>query len=128
MLKERAWAADALPVLQVRASLQDLSTMANSFVVTQLRIEGATCRQRTFELAEVPFTTHGVTILRWVLNEAAAGAADEMKTVNVPLYLDTTRANLITVVPFEPAAGTAPTVFYRRGVAMMCSSLSGIVA
>lgn len=98
--------------------------MANSFCITNLRMEGATCKVRDVSLVDVPFTSHDLTVLRWVNEEPK----DVSKTVNLPLYLNTTRSNLITVVPFEPAAGVKPDVFYRRAVAMMCSSLSGIVA
>ena len=99
--------------------------MTNSFCLTQLRIEGATCHSRTFGLVETAFTSHELTILRWVMRESAE---DRSKSVNVPLYLNTTRANLIVVVPFEAPSDAKPATFYRRGVAMMCSSLSGLVA
>eukprot|EP00730_Choanoeca_flexa_P004835 TRINITY_DN11816_c0_g2_i2.p1 TRINITY_DN11816_c0_g2~~TRINITY_DN11816_c0_g2_i2.p1 ORF type:complete len:1636 (+),score=529.69 TRINITY_DN11816_c0_g2_i2:364-4908(+) len=121
------WALEKLSLeLEVRSNAKDLpSSMTNSFCVTQLRIEGATCKSRTFELVEAAFTSHELTILRWVMKE---GGVDKSKTVNVPLYLNTTRSNLIVVIPFEPPSQTEPTTFYRRGVAMMCSSLSGLIA
>jgi dynein heavy chain 1 len=99
--------------------------MSNSFCLTQLRIEGATCKSRTFSLVETAFTSHELTILRWVMRE---GDVDDSKSVSLPLYLNTTRSNLIVVVPFEAPSDAKPTTFYRRGVAMMCSSLSGVIA
>ncbi|EDQ84975.1 uncharacterized protein MONBRDRAFT_12266 [Monosiga brevicollis MX1] len=121
------WPLEKLALeLEVRSGAQDTpSELTNSFLITNLRIEGATSKGRTFALVDVAFTMHPLTVLRWVLHETEP---DTTQSVNVPLYLNTTRANLIAVVPFLPPADVAPTVFYQRGVAMACSSLSGVIA
>ena len=100
--------------------------MDNSFCLTKLRIEGATCASRSFSLVESSFTLHDLTVLRWVM-KAPTEETDPTAVVNIPLYLNTTRADLIVVVSFTPETGVDATTFYQRGVAMMCSSLTGLI-
>eukprot|EP00049_Salpingoeca_infusionum_P026814 m.28080 g.28080 ORF g.28080 m.28080 type:complete len:4577 (+) comp9012_c0_seq1:144-13874(+) len=121
------WPLEALVLeLNVRSSLSDIpADMSNSFRVTNVRIEGATCKQHSFSLVDDANTMHPLSILKWTFNES--GASKFSKVVNVPLYLNAARSNIICTIDFEPQ-GATPSEFYRRGVAMVCSTLSGVMA
>ena len=127
-----SWALERLVLrMDVRSGDADMpADTKNAFFVTGLRIEGATVEGRVCRLVDSAFTTHKLTLLRWVLGDDAPGGSGgpDKKEVNLALYLNTTRANLINVVGFDPEEGVEESVYYRRGVAMMCSALSGIVA
>jgi len=103
------------------------SNLKNAFLVTGLRVEGANCQGTTVNLSDMAFSMAPLTVLRWYSAEDAAKRKTSSEPVGVPLYLNVTRAELITVVNFQPQAKVPHSVFYRRAIAMMCSSLSGIV-
>ena len=129
--QRNSWPLEALSLaLDVRASGTDLpEDVGNSFFVTGLRVEGAVCKNRAVHLDEAPFTTNALTIVRWLYNEGGGSGDAELTTaVQIPLYLNVTRAQLISVVRFQPEGVEDAQVFYRRGVALMCSSLTGVVA
>jgi len=127
--QSNGWALERLVLqMDVRAGDGDMpADRKNAFFVTGLRIEGATVNGRVCQLVESAFTTHKLALLRWILGDDTPGQPQKSE-VNLALYLNTTRANLINVVGFAPEQGVDESVYYRRGVAMMCSALSGIVA
>ena len=63
-------------------------------------------------------------VLRWVNQEAVSAASLAEQKVNIPIYLNGTRADLVSTVPFTPAAGRDENEFYQLGVAITCSALS----
>lgn len=102
------------------------SSMENSFVLTDLRLDGATCKGDTVELVESPFTIQTLVVLQWINRDPTEPQAPGL--VELPVYLNTTRGQLIFTCFLKPSAGKTWHAFYERGVAFMCSSLSGMAA
>lgn len=119
------WSLEKLVMsLDVRASANDAPPKERScFLVTGLRIDGASCKGDVLSLISTPFTTQALTVLRWSL----APDTPPTNTIQLPVYLNATRANLVFMVSMKPAPGLTQDVFYKRGVALLCSSLSGLV-
>ncbi len=60
------------------------------------------------------------------LNILTYSAAKEVKArVELPVYLNTVRDQVIFFARFDPGALTGD-VYYKRGVALLCASLSGM--
>ena len=120
-----SWSLEKLQLeLDVRRDASDVPALdKRSFLITGLRIDGASCSGDVLTLSNMPFTTQPLTILRWSLG------ADAPRTdmVQLPVYLNATRANLVFMVSLRPSAGLTQDVFYKRGVALLCSNLSGLV-
>eukprot|EP00051_Salpingoeca_urceolata_P022687 m.374324 g.374324 ORF g.374324 m.374324 type:complete len:4620 (-) comp20005_c1_seq6:68-13927(-) len=119
------WSLEKLVMqLDVRTSDSDVpSNMTDSFLIKGLRIDGAKCRGDVLELVSVPFTIQHLCVLRWCNEDqmpARSGSFAEL-----PLYLNTGRSEIILTVFLRPPPGSSEGVFYKRGVALLCSSLSG---
>eukprot|EP00052_Salpingoeca_macrocollata_P029602 m.302295 g.302295 ORF g.302295 m.302295 type:complete len:4671 (+) comp22998_c0_seq14:51-14063(+) len=97
----------------------------DDFVIKNMRVDGATGQGRTLKLVEEPFRTIGATILRWVNVEGKLPKLTE-QDVELPLYLNTSRGDHILNVLFKAPAGTTDKDFYKRGIALICSSLTGM--
>lgn len=77
----------------------------------------------TLNLVDETSKVAPLCVLRWV-NTEEAGAAMNGHKVNIPIYLNGTRNDLVSTVPFTPAAGRDENEFYQLGVAITCSALS----
>lgn len=119
------WSLEKLQLsLDVRKDRDDVPVLdKKSFLVTSLRFEGAACRGSTLSLIEEPFSTQALTILRWSVEPPTLGK----QRVRLPVYLNATRTSLVFMATFDTADTLSEDVFYKRGVAILCSSLSGIV-
>jgi dynein heavy chain 1 len=119
------WSLEKLVMeLDVRRDANDVPAAdKRSFLLTGLRIDGATCAGDVMSLATVPSVTLPLTALKWSL----APETPRTDTVQLPVYLNATRANLVFMVSLRPGAGLTQDVFYKRGVALLCSALSGLV-
>jgi dynein heavy chain 1 len=91
-----------------------------------MRFDGATARGRSLEFSQEPFTTLPLTVLRWDYLDGAP-APSSGSDVRLPVYLNGTREELIFACVMQAPAGVSDSTVYGRGVALMCSSLSGIV-
>lgn len=122
-----SWSLEKLVMqLDVRKGANDVPPAdRSSFLITGLRIDGATCAGDVLSLTSVPFSTQPLTVLRWAL---APDTPTSDTVIQLPLYLNATRANLVSMVGMRPAAGLTQDVFFKRGVALLCSSLSGLVS
>lgn len=120
------WALEKLVLsLDVRSSGSDLPQHSNqNFFLTDVRVDGATIKKHSLQFSEEAFTILPLTVLRWdYRNDESEGD----KGIRIPVYLNGTRAELIFTCHLLPPEGTTESVVYARGVALMCSSLSGIV-
>ena len=119
------WSLEKLQLeLDVRKDANDVPALdKRTFLITGLRIDGATCAGDVLTLSSVPFTTQPLTLLRW----SVSPDTPRTDSVQLPVYLNATRANLVFMVSLRPSAGLTQDVFYKRGVALLCSNLSGLV-
>ena len=79
-------------------------------------------------LSQSTFTVVPLTVLRWINTAKEKDAVPDTSTsgIRVPVYLNATRAELIFTCALR-AEGLAESTVYGRGVALACSSLSGVV-
>lgn len=119
------WSLEKLQLsLDVRKDKDDLPQLdKKSFLVTGLRFEGANCRGSTLSLIEDPFSSQPLTVLRWSLEPPTLGK----QRVRLPVYLNATRTSLVFMATLDTADNLSEETFYKRGVAILCSSLTGLV-
>ena len=123
------WSLEKLQLeLDVRKDKDDVPQLdKRSFLITNLRIDGASCLASTLELVDLPFTVQPLTVLRWSNADVDKKTEQQRGRVQLPVYLNATRANLVFMVSLNAPANVTEDVFYKRGVALLCSSLSGLV-
>jgi dynein heavy chain 1 len=120
------WALEKLVLsLDVRRNAGDMPTLDNqSFLLTDMRLDGATAVGDQLQLSSAPFSILPLTVLRWNYTE---NPEEEREGVRLPVYLNGTRAELIFTCYLKPPAEASDSVVYARGIALACSSLSGLV-
>ncbi|KAK3912297.1 Dynein heavy chain, cytoplasmic [Frankliniella fusca] len=98
--------------------------MADSFGVMGLKLQGANCRNNQLLLASTIMTDLPMTLLRWVRSAPGAGAAGEQRSskISLPVYLNSTRTELLFTVDLNIAPGQDQHSFYERGVALLTST------
>eukprot|EP00730_Choanoeca_flexa_P004836 TRINITY_DN11816_c0_g3_i1.p1 TRINITY_DN11816_c0_g3~~TRINITY_DN11816_c0_g3_i1.p1 ORF type:complete len:1768 (+),score=556.53 TRINITY_DN11816_c0_g3_i1:318-5306(+) len=113
--------------LDVRRDVNDVPSGGSknqSFLLTKMRVDGATALGNQLSFSSDPFTILPLTVLRWDYHEEQDVS---QPGVTLPVYLNGTRAELIFTCVMQAPDNVADSVVYGRGVALMCSSLSGIV-
>jgi len=88
-----------------------------SFAVEGLKLSGANCRQNQLSISTEILTTLHLTRLRWVKSE------DEFSDrLELPVYLNSTREQLLFTVDLPMAQGENIFEFRERGVAIVAST------
>ncbi|KFM80266.1 Dynein heavy chain, cytoplasmic, partial [Stegodyphus mimosarum] len=93
-----------------------------SFGVTGLKLQGAECRKSHLYLTLTISTDLPLTTLRWIKRTEEKKSTPE---VTLPVYLNTTRSELLFTVNLPVAGQQKEHSFYERGVAVICSSALG---
>ncbi|GBO13876.1 Dynein heavy chain, cytoplasmic, partial [Araneus ventricosus] len=93
-----------------------------SFGVTGLKLQGAECKNSQLYLTLTISADLPVTILRWIKKTEVKPSGPE---VTLPVYLNTTRSELLFTVNLPMAGQQKEHSFYERGVAVICSSALG---
>lgn len=110
----------SLEELVLDISISDNGAVANddcSFTVIGLKLQGAQCRNNQLHLTSAIMTELPVTLLRWVRSSAATEGK-----LSLPVYLNSTRTELLFTVDLNIAAGQERHSFYERGVALLTST------
>lgn len=90
----------------------------SSFGVTGLKLQGAQCKNNELLLASTIMMDLPLTILKWV----KASTETRVSRLTLPVYLNSTRTELLFTVDLAVAAGQDPHSFYERGVAVLTST------
>ncbi|XP_070577189.1 cytoplasmic dynein 1 heavy chain 1-like [Ptychodera flava] len=90
-----------------------------SFSVTGLRLQGASCSNNKLNLSNTISTELPATSFSWIRVGSDKSPTDG--TINLPVYLNHTRADLLFTVNLTPAKDVKANTFYERGVALLCS-------
>ncbi|XP_055846761.1 dynein heavy chain, cytoplasmic isoform X3 [Episyrphus balteatus] len=90
----------------------------SSFGVTGLKLQGAQCKNNELLLASTIMMDLPVTILKWV----KANSDVRVSKLTLPVYLNSTRTELLFTVDLAVAAGQDQHSFYERGVAVLTST------
>merc|ERR1719394_1933518 len=89
-----------------------------SFAVEGLKLSGAVCRGNQLARSSEISTNLHLTRLRWVRNTEA----NSNNLIELPVYLDSSRANFLFKVNLPLAEGQKKTDFHERGVAIIAST------
>ncbi|CAB3376335.1 Hypothetical predicted protein [Cloeon dipterum] len=92
-----------------------------SFAVIGLKLQGAQCRTNTLNLTSTIMMDLHVTLLRWVRVSSGLDPRAQGK-LSLPVYLNSTRTELLFTVDLNIAPGQDPHSFYERGVALLTST------
>ncbi|XP_050667850.1 dynein heavy chain, cytoplasmic isoform X2 [Leptidea sinapis] len=116
-----SWSLEELN-LQVRIPEAGESSDAHdewSFTVTGLKLQGAAVKGNRLLLSNAILTELPHTVLTWIRGrEAETGG----QALTLPVYLTSTRSELLFTVRLSVAPGQEPHAFYERGVALLTST------
>ncbi|KOC68078.1 Dynein heavy chain, cytoplasmic [Habropoda laboriosa] len=112
----------SLEELQLDVTIGDGDNIATddcSFAVTGLKLQGAQCKDNQLYLTSTIMTDLPVTMLRWIRS-----ATDDVRKgkLSLPVYLNSTRTELLFTVDLNIAPSQDPHSFYERGVAVLTST------
>jgi len=89
-----------------------------SFAVEGLKLSGAVCRANQLMISSEISTNLHLTRLRWIRNTEA----NSNNLIELPVYLNSSRANFLFKVNLPLAEGQMMTDFHERGVAIIAST------
>lgn len=92
-----------------------------SFALAGLKLQGAKCVQSRLSLTSTIFTELPLTTIRWVKHREDAS----QPMVTLPVYLNSSRTELLFTVDLPAADPRESHSFYERGVALLCSTTLG---
>jgi len=96
------------------------TALKTDLVCTDLRFESAKAANDTISITENIYNLESTTILRWTTEPCSA---EGDKRVNLPIYLNCTRGELLAFVDFGAVGTASEGTFYARGAAVICSVL-----
>nr|XP_018911901.1 PREDICTED: dynein heavy chain, cytoplasmic [Bemisia tabaci] len=91
-----------------------------SFGVVGLKLQGAQCRNNQLLLTSTIMMDLPTVLLRWI-RASPIGEVSPGK-LSLPVYLNSTRTELLFTVDLNIASGQDPHSFYERGVALLTST------
>jgi len=89
-----------------------------SFAVEGLKLSGAVCRNNQLAISSEISTNLHLTRLRWIKKTDLT----DMAKINLPVYLNSTRQNLLFTVDLPIKDGQKVHEFHERGVAIIAST------
>lgn len=92
-----------------------------SFTILNLQLEGATTRDSKLCLTTAMSSEVSKASLRWVRKDATN---KEAQYISLPVYLDSTRNDLLFTVEMQPDGQDDVCAFFERGVAIICCATS----
>lgn len=113
------WSLEQLR-MELETAAGDRQLENTEFMLTELRFEGGFADGQTVEFAESTFKNAAFTVMRWTMDAPTWGPEE---SINLPIYLNCTREQLLATVNFKAKTGMAQHQFNQRGVGMMCSAL-----
>ncbi|XP_014218621.1 dynein heavy chain, cytoplasmic, partial [Copidosoma floridanum] len=111
----------SLEELQLNVSIcnNDVSPSDScSFAVTGLKLQGAQCKNNQLYLTSTIMTDLHITILKWI----RMSPMESKNKLSLPVYLNSTRTELLFTVDLNIAPSQDPHSFYERGVAILTST------
>jgi dynein heavy chain 1 len=97
-----------------------LPTDPCSFAIRGLKLQGAECNNNELRFSNAILVDLPLTVITWT-REVSISAGKIM----LPVYLNSTRSDLLFTVDLEKEAGQLSRSFYERGVALIASSALG---
>lgn len=89
------------------------------FGVVGLKLQGAQCKNNQLLLTSTIMMDLPTTLMRWIRITAESAKTGKL---TLPVYLNSTRTELLFTVDLAICAGQDPHSFYERGVAILTST------
>ena len=94
-----------------------------SFGIEKLKLQGGTCDNNQLKISNDIITDLHVARLRWLnKNNKNEKVVDKTKTINLPVYLNATRTDVLFTANFAMAPDQQEQMYYERGVALIAST------
>ncbi|XP_054277851.1 dynein heavy chain, cytoplasmic-like isoform X3 [Macrosteles quadrilineatus] len=116
-----SWSLEELILDVTITDSNEASVDECSFGVIGLKLQGAQCRNNQLLLTSTIMMDLPVTLLRWTKASAGTEVARQGK-LSLPVYLNSTRTELLFTVDLNIAPGQDHHSFYERGVAVLTST------
>lgn len=114
-----SWSLEELHLDVMIGDGDNLATDDCSFAVTGLKLQGAHCKDNQLYLTSTIMTDLPVTMLRWI---RSSNEETKKGKLTLPVYLNSTRTELLFTVDLNIAPSQDPHSFYERGVAVLTST------
>ena len=123
------WSLEELQLQILISDSTDAVPDSASFGVLGLTLQGAEVRQNQLQITSKIFTQLPLTCFKWIrtsdeykqLSNHTSTTINNNK-VTLPVYLNSTRSELLFSVEMELCPGESDFTFYERGIAFICSS------
>ena len=94
-----------------------------SFGIEKLKLQGGICINNQLKISADIMTDLHVARLRWLnKNQTSKDAKKQERTINLPVYLNATRSDVLFTADFAVSQGENEQVYYERGVALIAST------
>ena len=94
-----------------------------SFGLEKLKLQGAACINNELKISKDIMTDLHVARLRWLnKNQLPSGSIRKDKMINLPVYLNATRTDVLFTAHFAVAHDQQEQTYYERGVALIAST------
>ena len=125
MAQANSWSLEELYLDILIGNLNDPISMDDfSFGIEKLKLQGGTCHNNQLKISGDIMTDLHVARLRW-LNKTQIpmeSAKKTEKTINLPVYLNATRSDVLFTANFAVAPDQNEPAYYERGVALIAST------
>jgi dynein heavy chain 1 len=116
-----SWSLEELYLeVTITDSNDQASVPHDCFAVTGIKLQGAQCRNNQLLLTSSIMMELPITLLRWIRVSGDEKVATSK--LSLPIYLNSTRTELLYTVDLNIAPGQDPHSFYERGVALLTST------
>lgn len=115
-----SWSLEELQLDVTITDNSDKTSIPNDcFAIVGLKLQGAQCRNNQLLLTSSIMLELPITLLRWVRVESSKVTSGRL---SLPVYLNSTRTELLFTVDLNIAPGQDQHSFYERGVALLTST------
>ena len=93
-----------------------------SFGIEKLKLQGAVCMNNELKISSDIMTDLHVARLRWLNKNQLPNVTKKERIINLPVYLNATRSDVLFTANFSVAHDQEEQVYYERGVALIAST------
>lgn len=118
-----SWSLEELVLsIQVHENAKSVALDECSFQLTGLQLQGASCDNNLIKLSSNVSNELPMSVIRWSRRQDLAPQAANTTQINLPVYLNATRSQLLFTLGMDTEQSEA--LFYMRGVAIVASKLN----
>lgn len=93
-----------------------------SFGIEKLKLQGGSCHNNQLKISADIMTDLHVARLRWINKNHIPAKLNDKRTVKLPVYLNSTRSEVLFTADFAVAPDQNEQAYYERGVALIAST------